>query len=268
MRNIWAIAFAVAATGWAASGRTATFYASDSAAGFFATVVADPSPPVFSFVPTLCGGPACNRVKLDTNADTVTGYQRIETPPGTPGGKPGVSYDPIVVNLVQPIAATDYPAEIGHGDTVDVYNLPDYKAGSYLYDFASNYGSYFFISDAPISTSLTFPTDNCNSQSCEVTLDNTTGIMTTKGYTPIYESSPGGGHIVNGGKNYTDVFDPGDFKQPGIYFDGDTSRLIVFALSGGTDPSVPEPASWAMFIGGFGLVGSAMRRRRVNVNFA
>ena len=32
-------------------------------------------------------------------------------------------------------------------------------------------------------------------------------------------------------------------------------------------PQVPEPASWAMFIGGFGLVGGAMRRRRAIVSF-
>ena len=32
--------------------------------------------------------------------------------------------------------------------------------------------------------------------------------------------------------------------------------------------AVPEPTSWALFIGGFGLVGSAMRRRRVSVSFA
>ena len=32
--------------------------------------------------------------------------------------------------------------------------------------------------------------------------------------------------------------------------------------------AVPEPASWAMFIGGFGLVGSAMRRRRTSISFA
>jgi len=31
---------------------------------------------------------------------------------------------------------------------------------------------------------------------------------------------------------------------------------------------VPEPASWALMLGGFGLVGGAMRRRRVNVRFA
>jgi hypothetical protein len=36
-----------------------------------------------------------------------------------------------------------------------------------------------------------------------------------------------------------------------------------------TPSAVPEPASWAMFIGGFGLIGGAMRRRqRGNVRFA
>ena len=31
---------------------------------------------------------------------------------------------------------------------------------------------------------------------------------------------------------------------------------------------VPEPTTWAMMIGGFGLVGGALRRRRVTVSFA
>jgi len=35
----------------------------------------------------------------------------------------------------------------------------------------------------------------------------------------------------------------------------------VFTSTG----AVPEPASWAMFIGGFGLIGSALRRRRRDV---
>jgi len=33
-------------------------------------------------------------------------------------------------------------------------------------------------------------------------------------------------------------------------------------------PGVPEPASWAMMIGGFALAGAAMRRRRVRIAFA
>ena len=34
-----------------------------------------------------------------------------------------------------------------------------------------------------------------------------------------------------------------------------------------TVQGVPEPASWAMFIGGFGLAGAAMRRRKTAVSF-
>ncbi|MEP2101127.1 MAG: PEPxxWA-CTERM sorting domain-containing protein [Parasphingorhabdus sp.] len=37
---------------------------------------------------------------------------------------------------------------------------------------------------------------------------------------------------------------------------GDYVRVLTAA------PAVPEPATWAMMIGGFGLVGGAMRRRR------
>ncbi|MBN8832151.1 MAG: PEP-CTERM sorting domain-containing protein [Sphingomonadales bacterium] len=32
--------------------------------------------------------------------------------------------------------------------------------------------------------------------------------------------------------------------------------------------AVPEPATWAMMIGGFGLAGAAMRRRKTSVSFA
>ena len=42
---------------------------------------------------------------------------------------------------------------------------------------------------------------------------------------------------------------------------------ITYTLPGGEGgngetPAVPEPASWAMLIAGFGLTGAMMRRRR------
>ncbi|MBS0504308.1 MAG: PEP-CTERM sorting domain-containing protein [Proteobacteria bacterium] len=44
--------------------------------------------------------------------------------------------------------------------------------------------------------------------------------------------------------------------------------LIAFDAIG-YDVAVPEPATWAMMIAGFGFVGAAMRRRRrtVQVSF-
>ena len=50
----------------------------------------------------------------------------------------------------------------------------------------------------------------------------------------------------------------------GYLFPGSNSS--AFTLTGG---AVPEPASWAMMVGGFGLVGGAMRaRRKAAVSFA
>lgn len=49
---------------------------------------------------------------------------------------------------------------------------------------------------------------------------------------------------------------------------GDNAGYLL--LGHGTDNvrAVPEPASWAMMVGGFGLIGGAMRRRRTAVTFA
>lgn len=49
------------------------------------------------------------------------------------------------------------------------------------------------------------------------------------------------------------------------------SNVVVEAdsqISVTTLPGVPEPASWAMMIGGFGMVGGIMRRRRAPLSLA
>jgi hypothetical protein len=46
----------------------------------------------------------------------------------------------------------------------------------------------------------------------------------------------------------------------GRYFGFDN---VAFGDAASTTPGIPEPATWAMLIAGFGLVGSAARRRRV-----
>jgi hypothetical protein len=53
---------------------------------------------------------------------------------------------------------------------------------------------------------------------------------------------------------------------------GEPSALFVDRIEGAVEPAVaavPEPASWAMMVGGFGLIGAATRRRqRTNIRFA
>lgn len=59
------------------------------------------------------------------------------------------------------------------------------------------------------------------------------------------------------------------------FFDTDGGSVQVFAgaattFSASLSSAVPEPATWAMFICGFGLIGSTLRanRRKVAVSFA
>jgi hypothetical protein len=56
----------------------------------------------------------------------------------------------------------------------------------------------------------------------------------------------------------------------GNYFGYGEQTSSVFHYTTTDDPAgVPEPASWAMFIGGFGAIGGAMRsRRKAGVSFA
>ena len=54
-------------------------------------------------------------------------------------------------------------------------------------------------------------------------------------------------------------------------FDGGVGRTINignFSITQSTAGAVPEPATWAMMIAGFGMIGAGMRTRRRKVAFA
>jgi hypothetical protein len=54
-----------------------------------------------------------------------------------------------------------------------------------------------------------------------------------------------------------------------IDLSGGGQTVTAFAQIGaGAVAAVPEPATWAMMIGGFGAIGASMRRRKVAVRFA
>jgi hypothetical protein len=50
--------------------------------------------------------------------------------------------------------------------------------------------------------------------------------------------------------------------------DGMAIDDLAMTLTTSAPAAVPEPASWAMMLGGFGLVGSALRRRRASAAYA
>ena len=74
----------------------------------------------------------------------------------------------------------------------------------------------------------------------------------------------------------TKVADNFSLSLDGFYHDvGDQSAYVYDWAQGAQYTnyafrigSVPEPASWAMMVSGFGLAGAAMRRRKTSVAFA
>jgi len=114
------------------------------------------------------------------------------------------------------------------------------------------------------------------------------GVVLTPASTPIIPGGPawsplGGssGSCYDDGCGYTGwigmtytIADAGNYSLIfGVTNWDDTSYETGLAFDGLTIDDtpigqVPEPATWAMMIGGFALVGSALRRRRTAVSFA
>ena len=67
-----------------------------------------------------------------------------------------------------------------------------------------------------------------------------------------------------GGQNFFGFAYTSDTTFNGFGFETSPDTPITASINLG----VPEPASWAMFIGGFGLIGATMRRRSTSLGFA
>lgn len=85
------------------------------------------------------------------------------------------------------------------------------------------------------------------------------------------------GTLGNGTSNYLYFFSTDAFGGDGLTFTGTvriggangTGSASEIFFENGNFAAVPEPATWAMMIGGFGLIGAASRRRgRASVSFA
>jgi len=126
------------------------------------------------------------------------------------------------------------------------------------------------VSDAYLGTGVAFPVDGkahsfllTNSASLSQLFIDGASVCSASG--PV-ASNPGGGSVARFGRQY------GPHAE---YFQGNIDAILVFdgvatfaeATRGSTSPA-PEPSSWLMMVGGFGLLGAAMRRRKTNIAFA
>lgn len=113
-----------------------------------------------------------------------------------------------------------------------------------------------------------FPGNSLNSDpSYNLTLDFDGGQSLTGLYTVATNSFSGGSSIMSGGRtfsllefsftrNLADVVSP-NVAVPGGDPNDYNGNFRISSVAG----AVPEPASWALMIAGFGMTGAAMRRR-------
>jgi hypothetical protein len=135
---------------------------------------------------------------------------------------------------VNPVGAlsTNFSANIGTDAQVfysgallapDAFNKANFIGTSFAYDPANG----------DLLLDISHPTSESGSLSTYI-----------GGYSPVLQTVA---------RNYS-FFASG----PGYVFDQNVGMLTVFNADG----AVPEPASWAMLIAGFGMVGAVQRRRR------
>lgn len=74
----------------------------------------------------------------------------------------------------------------------------------------------------------------------------------------VYQGLRGNGRTFNFGF----FFQQGAISTPGIFADPGSSLLAVVPLPDPAPAAVPEPATWALLIGGFALAGARLRRLR------
>jgi hypothetical protein len=101
------------------------------------------------------------------------------------------------------------------------------------------------------------------------------GTIYTNGWGAItLRAGSGARGSSDGGAGGTAFVDPVLSIDQSFFTDSgyDPSRFsLSFSDGFGNDPAagaVPEPASWLMMVGGFGLIGGALRRRRTSLTFA
>jgi hypothetical protein len=105
----------------------------------------------------------------------------------------------------------------------------------------------------------------CQNGSCQTLF---TGLSGLHNYTDLsgFNSWAGTGNLPSGG-GYFDNYKP-TFTGVTTFFGNSQPQGYTYQVSAPTPPPIPEPATWALMIMGFGVIGAAMRRRKaVAVSF-
>ena len=180
-------------------------------------------------------------------------------------------------------SGTDYGVNIGGNGVVICLNTPGVTCSNTSRGGqapGSELGGLFFLSGSETYMNVAAGFDT--GFSFYYSAPNTPGAVT------VYDGLNGTGNVLavlnlgltpsTCGSEYGAAYCP--FVAAGVSFDGvaqsvafgGVANFIVFddITFGSATPGnpVPEPATWAMMIGGLALTGAAMRRRRKDIAFA
>lgn len=137
--------------------------------------------------------------------------------------------------------------------------------------------SYVFNADEGL-----FAFESENFISYGTTISASAMVYCLPGYTPyvcetaMFSSVPTGDQLVLSIRNTKtgelferkNVFQAGGFFKVGMVADKNTRANLYISGSPSVAPSVPEPATWALMVSGFGLIGGALRRRPARITYA
>jgi hypothetical protein len=128
---------------------------------------------------------------------------------------------------------------------------------------SSNGQARFNTGDGTLDTARIFLTNGGTFTQAEFNLFNAQG--STSSVSISVNGGPAQSFALGNGQNFFGFNATGGDAITSISFDtnGDgVADLRQVRLGGVGVAAVPEPASWAMMLGGFGLLGAAARRRR------
>lgn len=139
------------------------------------------------------------------------------------------------------------------GDRLVIYDFAGYISGSVFSSLPNVTASVENVSVTPLS----FPGQVDNPGLVNLVFTYTGPDFRTSGgpFAPIDFNGLGARSIY--GQSVVDSF----FTQTTKNNPPITANTATFQVGLVSVPAIPEPATWAMMIGGFGLVGAAMRRR-------
>jgi len=160
--------------------------------------------------------------------------------------------DPTYNRVLSGIPPSGYSA-VGTAVHYDVFNFQVTASGAY---------NFLLTGDTPTNwdTFLTLYTPSFVAAS-----GLTNAIAANDDFPTIGISGFSGLNLLSGTSYFAVIsgFDNDDVGAWSLTVAGPGTAFIP-----GNGPAVPEPATWAMMIGGLGIAGMAMRRRKTAVSFA